>query len=274
MALYLPRAKAGTYKERALLKIQLGGPDDCWPWLAYLNKAGVGVLSRGPTDPPETQIVCRFLWEEEHGPVPAGMQLNMCRKLPSCCNPAHAALSPLGRHLHSAKPGRKSMTFEEKLASLAERLEERVKRGGPNECHEFQGFLDENGYGRIGFGSVVIRSSVAAWMVAHRRYPRKGLYICHRCPGAPNNACCNINHLEEDTPGSNSRDRIIQGRGGYEHRDMSKILSGENHPNSKLTNAQREEIRARHAVHEMIRDLAKEYGVSPGTISRLIHRRK
>jgi hypothetical protein len=274
MGLYPPRGKAGTYIERVLAKIQLGGPDECWPWLATINKAGAAVLSRGPTDPPGTQVVGRFLWEQNNGPVPAGMQLNICKRTRGCCNPAHCQLSPRGKHIDPAQQGRKPMTFQEKLDSLAVRLEERVSRRGPGECHEFQGFLDPDGYGKIGFGSQVIRSSVAAWMVAHQRLPRKGMHICHRCPVAPNNSCCNIAHLEEDTPRSNMKDKILQGRGGYERRNMANVPRGEDHHNSKLTNAQRKEIIARHAAHEMIKDLAAEYSVSINTISRLVRRKK
>ena len=44
---------------------------------------------------------------------------------------------------------------------------------------------------------------------------------------------------------------------------------GEEHPNSKLTTPQREEIKARRAAGTLLRVLAAEFGVTKTTICRL-----
>ncbi len=49
--------------------------------------------------------------------------------------------------------------------------------------------------------------------------------------------------------------------------------AGEAHPLHKLTAAQVAAIRRRYAAGERVKDLAREHGVTPGTISSAVHYR-
>ena len=76
--------------ERFWAKVDKRGPDECWPWTAYRNPCGYGVMSdeggRSGRNRPASQIS----WEIENGsPFPEGLYaLHHCDN-PACVNPAH-----------------------------------------------------------------------------------------------------------------------------------------------------------------------------------------
>lgn len=103
---------------------------------------------------------------------------------------------------------------------------------------------------------------------------RRDAVICHKCD---NPACINPDHLFLGTQKDNMRDCSGKGRThngpkpiGDRHwtrkdpQKRIKILCGQNHPRSKLTNKQVAEIRA---SKETGVALAGKYGVSPAVIS-------
>lgn len=72
--------------ERFWAKVRKGNPDECWPWLGYVDrKTGYGRFgSNGKVNSAQ-----RFAWESTFGPVPPG--LLVCHKCdnPVCQNPNH-----------------------------------------------------------------------------------------------------------------------------------------------------------------------------------------
>jgi DNA invertase Pin-like site-specific DNA recombinase len=69
------------------------------------------------------------------------------------------------------------------------------------------------------------------------------------------------------------RAQLIQGHKAPHTKGWTKpTIRGENHPRSKLTNAQTAEIRAQYAAGgTSLNRLATAYGVSQKTISNIIH---
>lgn len=60
----------------------------CWFWTGYINDAGYGLFSvrRGRG---KSALAYLWRWEHDHGPVPAGLELDhLCRNT-RCVNPAH-----------------------------------------------------------------------------------------------------------------------------------------------------------------------------------------
>ena len=64
-----------------------GGPDACWPWMAFRNPAGYGMFGIGR----KVQLAHRVSWWLEKG-EPAGMFVCHHCDNPPCCNPAHLFL--------------------------------------------------------------------------------------------------------------------------------------------------------------------------------------
>jgi hypothetical protein len=78
--------------ERFWPKVQKGGADECWPWLAGVTEQGYGSFKIGSRTDKTTRAIPAHRWAYEHlvGPVPAGMDLDhrVCRNK-RCVNPRH-----------------------------------------------------------------------------------------------------------------------------------------------------------------------------------------
>lgn len=91
-------SKARPIEERFWEKVdKSGGPDACWPWMAYCNptRGGYGSFMIGSrTDNSRTLIGAHVMaWELENGKkVPSHLQIMHSCNCKPCCNPAH--LSP------------------------------------------------------------------------------------------------------------------------------------------------------------------------------------
>lgn len=83
-----------------------------------------------------------------------------------------------------------------------------VQIGDPDDCWEWQGSRDTDGYGRDRRGGVTRRSSRVAFFLATGIDPGD-LLVCHSCDNPP---CCNPAHLWLGTHQDNSRDMVEKGR--------------------------------------------------------------
>jgi hypothetical protein len=160
-------------------------------------------------------------------------------------------------------------------ATLEERVWAKVERRDPTECWPWTDTLTDDGYGRIRVGTQRIGAHRAMWTITHGEI-ENGLVVCHHCD---NPRCCNPGHLFLGTPGDNARDKVSKGRQrnptGDAHgtRTMPhRVSRGENRPQSKLTEADVKEIRARYGDGESFANLARKYGVTPSVIAKVARR--
>jgi hypothetical protein len=145
------------------------------------------------------------------------------------------------------------------VKSIDARYLAKVQKGTPEDCWPWTAARTPKGYGlfRDEFG--VLRSATR-W--AYERFIgpiADDMDLCHTCDNPP---CHNPKHWWIGSRSENLSDMYAKGRG------TRPLLVGENHANSKLTNAQRAEIQRRRPT-TTLRSLADEYGVSLPTIDRV-----
>lgn len=164
---------------------------------------------------------------------------------------------------------------------LAKRFWALVQRGNPDACWEWQGQIqrrpDGIGYGLMrGIGGTKAKREYAhrvSFFIHHGRWPDAKMVIMHLCD---NRRCVNPAHLREGTQGDNMRDAQTKGRLPFGERnamrrpDVRAKVTGERNPMAKLTTEQVAEIRARRAHGEGNNTLARQYGVSPAMICRIV----
>lgn len=134
----------------------------------------------------------------------------------------------------------------------------KIDRRSDTECWPWLGNLRPNGYGQWSLAGRCVSPHRVVYVLAHGELP-SGLFVCHHCD---NPRCCNPAHLYAGTPAQNQQDAI--------RRNRRPSRAGELHPLSKLTNSQREAIVRRRGAGERGIDLAREFAVSPPTITRLV----
>lgn len=72
-------------RARFWAKVDVRGPDECWPWMAGLSGNGYGRFKLDGKDVPAHRVA----YACTEGPIPAGAELLHSCDLPICCNPCH-----------------------------------------------------------------------------------------------------------------------------------------------------------------------------------------
>ena len=99
--------------------VQVGGPDECWPWLrGSVNKYGHGsLLVNGAR-----KLAHRHAYELTKGPIPEGLFVCHSCDNPPCCNPAHLWVGTNIENAHDRdKKGRTYRPTREELVNLGEK---------------------------------------------------------------------------------------------------------------------------------------------------------
>lgn len=147
----------------------------------------------------------------------------------------------------------------EMQARAMDRFWPKVNIAGPNECWEWMGCVLPHGkagllYGR--FFPIRTRGMTAhrvAFLFTHGEVPDE-LFVCHSCDNPP---CCNPAHLWLGTAKENAQDRDRKGR-----QKPAGSKSGDQNPNSKLSDQIVTKARRRVIGGETIQSLADECGIS------------
>jgi hypothetical protein len=87
-----------TVQERFLAKFVIGGPNECWPWLASKIGTGYGELQGGHG---KKVLAHRFSYEHFVGPIPDGLVIDHLCRNPPCVNPRH--LEPVPMAVNTAR---------------------------------------------------------------------------------------------------------------------------------------------------------------------------
>jgi len=74
-------------EERFWEKVDVRGPDECWPWTRKHNPKGYGQFRKD-----KMVQAHRMAWELTNGPIPDGLDVLHTCDNPPCCNPHHLFL--------------------------------------------------------------------------------------------------------------------------------------------------------------------------------------
>lgn len=107
--------------------------------------------------------------------------------------------------MSNAVPGVKGFV----AVDLEQRFWAKVDRGEPDECWEWQGNRDLNGYGRIWVDGRSPRASRVAWELENGCAFPAGMLACHTCDNPP---CVNPRHIFVGTYRDNQRDASAKKR--------------------------------------------------------------
>lgn len=129
------------------------------------------------------------------------------------------------------------------MISLADRFWEKVRRAFDDECWEWLACKDTYGYGHIKSEGKTLGAHRVSWELHFGLIP-EGMCILHSCD---NSSCVNPLHLFLGTKAANAADRDTKGRGVYG------------------------EIRRRHAEGEKQCNLAEEFKIDTGSISKIVN---
>jgi len=151
----------------------------------------------------------------------------------------------------------------------------RVRQGAPFEtryipdsasgCWIWQGSRNTSGYGCLTHRYKNYRAHRFSWIIYRGEIP-SGMWVLHHCD---NPLCVRPDHLFLGTAADNTADMVKKGRDRFRNSKGRKINVGAKHPMAKLTGAQVLTIRADSRI---LREIARDYGVSQSTVSVIKNR--
>jgi hypothetical protein len=121
----------------------------------------------------------------------------------------------------------------------------------------------KQGYGGISvYGRDMQLAHRVSWELTNGPIP-EGMWVLHKCDVR---RCVRPDHLYLGTVTENARDAVDRGRATH------MVMTGEECPKAKLTEAQVEEIRRLYVAGLKVtyRELSKRYGVTPEQISNIV----
>lgn len=135
----------------------------------------------------------------------------------------------------------------------------KVDKRGPDECWEWKGHHDRDGYAIFGLASRPYGAHRVAMRLHSGTLPRDAL-ACHACH---NRGCVNPHHLYWGTPAQNTADMYAAGR--------QAVLVGEQCASSRLKSKQVDDIRKMYGSRQYSQaQIARLFGVTEGAIQAIV----
>lgn len=173
-------------------------------------------------------------------------------------------------------------------SSAKERFWSKVDTFGSG-CWEWQGYVNQDGYGVIGLNNKTARAHRVAYALANGPIP-DGLVVRHSCH---NPACCNPDHLSIGTQRDNVQDMVDAGRQFSELRKKPKTAQhaakigqavreyrarlraeGVPHPGRhRLTDERVRALRSAYSAGAKLSDLSHQFGICKSAVIRVVKKR-
>lgn len=150
--------------------------------------------------------------------------------------------------------------YVNKPIPVEDRIMKFISVKGADDCWEFNGSRNPDGYGNIGISNGRADRAHRVMYKIHNGEIPKGMVVMHTCDNPP---CCNPNHLKLGTQQDNIADMVAK------KRLVNKF--GEESALSKLKEFQVKEIRLKFTGTKGEKaSLAREYSVSQTTINNIL----
>lgn len=134
----------------------------------------------------------------------------------------------------------------------------KVDMRGPDECWEWQGSINRNGYGSFKLSSYNTVTASRMALIGSKMTEPEGLAVLHRCDNPP---CCNPAHLYFGTQARNNQDKLER------NRWRAGDHSGVNNPRAKLSEQQVVEMIGYFRLGMSNKEIAARLPVSHSTVS-------
>jgi hypothetical protein len=152
------------------------------------------------------------------------------------------------------------------VKTIGEKFWSRVVRHDEG-CWEWRGGHISSGYGEISDYKPLLAHRVS-WELHYGPIP-EGMGVLHHCD---NKECSRPDHLFLGDARANARDLVNKGL-HYSRQHPEKVLRGERHGMSKVTEEQVREIRELAGTMNQMQ-IAAKYGITHSAVSLIIRRKK
>lgn len=169
-----------------------------------------------------------------------------------CGNPMYSRLMCKRHYKQLHRTGTAKLGIKGMHGTPEERFWNYVEKGAPDECWEWQGNRDKDGYGSLRTKTSQVRAHRVSFQM-HNDESIDRLVVRHKCNNPP---CVNPKHLLCGTHTENMSDKVLAGT----------VLLNERHPNCKFSNKVVELVRLATGKRK---DIAKHFGMSASQVGNI-----